>query len=488
MDESAALDVVAVRAVELRDHARTAWTDADRAWASRAAAEAVGEHADAGDFVARRAELALERLCARSTAFARALPALRWRPWVGWTLVAAAFVVGAAVDRIGGAERINLLAPPVFALLAWNLAVYAVLAGGYIIRYGDVAAPGPLRRLLIRAAVPRGRAPRAGRDDDDVIAKSLPALALDWAQRAAPLYRARATRILHLAAAALALGMLAGMYVRGLAFEYRASWESTFLDADAVRALLAAALAPGALVTGIAVPDAAHVAAIRVPASENAAMWLHLLAGTVLVLVVLPRLALAAVAGTVERHRAKHVAVGLDEPYCQRLLRGFREGPVPVRAVPYSYALTPEARAGLGSIIERVFGGGATLAVDPPLAYGADAAPSADALADAAGPVIVLFGLTATPEPEVHGAFVAAALERLDPAQPLLAIVDESAFRRRWPNDRRRLAERRGLWSTTLTAQRVAPIFVDLAAPDLAFAEGAIDAALVAREGHAVVA
>ena len=72
-------------------------------------------------------------------------------------------------------------------------------------------------------------------------------------------------------------------------------------------------------------------------------------------------------------------------------------------------------------------------------------------------------------------------LAEAGPAQPLLALVDESAFRARWPGDDRRLAQRRGMWSELLTAQRVAPIFVDLAAPDLAFAEAAIDAALSAR-------
>ena len=65
----------------------------------------------------------------------------------------------------------------------------------------------------------------------------------------------------------------------------------------------------------------------------------------------------------------------------------------------------------------------------------------------AEGPVIALFNLTATPERDVHGAFVAAEHATLGPAQPLLAVVDESAFRARWPDDERRLAERRGLWT-----------------------------------------
>ena len=39
MDEARALDVVAVRAVEAADSARALWSDDERAWASRAAAE-----------------------------------------------------------------------------------------------------------------------------------------------------------------------------------------------------------------------------------------------------------------------------------------------------------------------------------------------------------------------------------------------------------------------------------------------------------------
>jgi len=484
MDENCALEVAAVRAVELRDGARTLWTDADRAWASRAAAEVVGERGDAATFIARRARLALERLGERGKALPRAVRALRWRPWVGWAAVAAAFVLGAAIDRIGGDQRINLLAPPVFAVLLWNLAMYAVRAGTFVVRYGDAGPPGPWRRLVIDVAAGSrgGLAPwRRARGDDDVVGGSIAALTADWTRLAAPLYTMRAARILHLAAAALALGVIAGLYARGLAFEYRATWESTFLDPAGVRALLAAALAPGAWLTGIPVPGESQLAAIRTPGSENAAPWLHLLAASVVMVVVIPRLVLAAGAALGERHRAARLPIPLTDPYCQRLLRGFHGGAVRIRVIPYSYAAPPAALAGLEAIVARAFGGGAVLRVESPVDYGGGDAPAAPAGADGTGPIIVLFNLTATPEREVHGAFVAAIRARQDPAQPLLAIVDESAFRARWPGDDRRLAQRRGIWSELLTAQRVAPIFVDLAAPDLAFADRALDTALSAH-------
>ena len=315
-------------------------------------------------------------------------------------------------------------------------------------------------------------------DAGRIIGASVAALAADWFRLAAPLYAMRAARILHFAAAALALGVIAGLYVRGLALEYRATWESTFLDAADVRRLLAVLLAPGSALTGIAMPGVAQVESIRAPFSENAATWLHLLAASVVAIVVIPRLLLAVGTGIIERHRAARVPIPLGEPYYQRLLRGFRGGPVRVRVIPYSYAVPSAALAGLEAIVARAFGGSAAMTVEAPLAYGDEDTLAERAPTDGQGPVIALFNLTATPEPAAHGAFVKAATG-VDPAQPLLALVDESAFRARWPGDDRRLAQRRGIWSEMLTAQRVVPIFVNLAAPDLAFAAAAIDAALV---------
>jgi hypothetical protein len=68
----------------------------------------------------------------------------------------------------------------------------------------------------------------------------------DWARRSAlALRHARGSASCILQRAALASGVIAGLYLRGLAFEYRAGWESTFLDAPTVRAILAFVYAPG---------------------------------------------------------------------------------------------------------------------------------------------------------------------------------------------------------------------------------------------------
>ena len=80
---------------------------------------------------------------------------------------------------------------------------------------------------------------------------------------------ARAARVLHLAAALFAIGALAGLYVRGLVFEYRVGWESTFLDAPAVRdpSLF---LSPAAQLIGVPFPSVDQIAALRSPTARLA--------------------------------------------------------------------------------------------------------------------------------------------------------------------------------------------------------------------------
>ena len=472
MDESSAMKVVAVRAVETADAARSAWSDADRAWASRAAAEVVGASATPDAFVARRAALAVERLGSREGSLPSAIAALAWRPWLGAAIVGLAFVLGLGLDQIDGAQRVNILAPPVLGLLAWNVAVYVAIAVGYVVRYGEPPAPRGLRAFVARIGTGVARARGEGG-----VRGAVAAFADDWARRAAPLYRLRAARILHLAAALLAAGVLAGLYLRGLAFEYRATWESTFLDADSVRRLVAFLYAPGAWATGIGVPAVAEIAAIRAPGGENAARWLHLVAGTVIAVVIVPRMLLALATGALERWRATHFGVGLDEPYFQRLLRGYRGGPARVRVLPYSTTPSPGALAGLEAIVARSFGGSAALVVASPVTYGADLALPADA--SLAGTTLcALFNATATPERETHGAFLAALAARRAEVETVVALVDESTWNARFAGDAVRTAGRHEAWEKLGDEHQVPTVFVDLAQPDLAAADAALDAAI----------
>jgi hypothetical protein len=419
------------------------WTDADRDWATQAALREVGDAASAEDFLAARARLAMQRLGPRGV---REPP----RFGAGWVLAAIAIgaVVGAATDAIGSGERfVNLLALPVWGVVAWNLVVYALLAWGALAR---TPSGGALRRLLQR---------RLG--DDAASAVS------------APLNGARAALLLHGAALSLALGLLAGMYVRALVFDYRAGWQSTFLDGAAVHAWLSTLLAPASALSGIALPDAAALQAMRVVpgqvATASAAPWIHLYAVTLTLVVIVPRTLLALWQGFRAARLARRFPVDLGTPYFQRLLRHQRGASAAVEVRPHAQTPGASAVLGLRRLLAAVYGDALKLEIAATCAHGAeDNAPPATAPAA----TIALFDLSATPEAESQGRFVQAL-----GGAPVL-LVDETAFRARFGAGGARHTERRAAWKQFAQGLQRPIVFVNLQQPDLAAAQSQVEAAL----------
>ena len=482
MNETAAREVVLVRAVESTEAGRALWSDEDRAWASRAAAEVVGAGAPLERFVARRASLAIERLSGAHAEIGRALRAATWRPWVGTALVLAALAASFAVDRIGTPQRVNVLAFPLLAVLAWNLLVYAaiVLHGmwGALRRNGP--ALGPIAGAVARLA--RGVPALADAAGDARIGGVLAAFAQDWARAASRLHAARIASVLHRSAFAFALGAIIGLYVRGLVLEYRAGWESTFLDAETVRTVLGLVLGPAATVTGIELPDAAGLDAMRFGAAgtgENAAPWIHLYAVTIALVVLVPRALLAFGTGWSARRLARNLPMPLGDVYFQRLARQISGDAARVHVVPYGYQLSPQATLGLEAALRRVFGTRAEVSIAPGVAWGGE-----DAMPDGLIPkaplalAVALFNFSATPEPENHGTFLAALAVALGGASPLVALADESGFRARFPAESVRLVKRREGWRALAEAQGVTPLFADLEHPELPVVEGDLNAAI----------
>jgi len=475
MNERAARDVALVRAIESTDANRVIWSDADRASASRIAAEKVGATASSDEFLAERAAFVLTRIAKRHPkvqTLARTAPA---RVWLMPLVVALPFVVGALGADVGPTQRVNLLAPPVLAIIAWNLAVYVALAVSPFARRGP-RSDGPVRRTvtawlrdtlrrLPKQALPAPLALAVGR------------FAAEWPLLAAPLWRQRAARLLHAAAASLAAGAIAGLYLRGVVLEYRASWQSTFLDASDVAHALRIVLAPGSWLTGIAIPDARHIAMLGAgSAGENAASWIHLYAATVLLVVVVPRLALAALASARERALAKQFPMPLEQPYFRRLLGAWREGSAHVAAVSYGFSVPPARREGLARIVVRALESPVDIVWSPTIGYGSDDVP--DLPGGPLAAVLVIFNLNATPERENHAAFAAALAARIAGAAPLVAVVDTSDLVARFGAAPERIAEREATWQRALAAHAMDIVFARLADPDLQTSSGALAACI----------
>ncbi|HKU84932.1 MAG TPA: DUF2868 domain-containing protein [Casimicrobiaceae bacterium] len=478
MDEHAARDAVLARAIETTDERRETWSDADRMWASRTAASRVGEGAADDAFVGARAALVIERILTRHPGLRPVARRARDHRWLAPLAAAGAFVIGVVGVDIGPAHRINLLAPPVLALLAWNVAVYVALlvaAGRRAATRNEPrvhgfeamrTAPGPLRRAVAAwfrdaRALPKKAVPPS-------LGAAVARFAADWPLLVAPLWQQRAVRLMHLCAAVLAAGAIAGLYLRGIALEYRAAWQSTFLDATDVARLLNVVLAPGSWLTGVVVPDATHLQAIGAEsAGENAAPWIHLYAATLLLVVIVPRLVLTALAWAAERRQQARFPLALGEPYFQRLLHAWREGTARIAAVAYSYAIPKPSAEALARLLMRAFESTVEVQWLPQAAYGEDDVPSLPPPPLAAA--IVVFNLNATPERENHGAFAGALRAALTGRAPLTAIVDTSDFDARFGGTPR-ADERRHAWEQVLGDAGIAPLFVRLADPDVAAA------------------
>lgn len=448
-------------------------------------------------FIAQRVRHALQRLVPRDPAAAHWLARRPWRwRWLGW-MVLGALAVGVLADSIGPSQRVNLLAPPLWAVVVWNAIVYALLLGHRLsqLRHRETRVAAPLQpsqasrtsrpaqtprllRLLermrrwMRAFLDGGRdATAAGRSAESSSGAALRAAAALWLPCGAALAGARAAAGLHAAAAALACGLIMGLYARGLVLDYRATWESTFLSASAAHALLRVLLAPAAAVSGIALPDVAAFAALRsaqgadASVGVSAAPWIHLIALTLLLLVVLPRVLLAAWHAGRAHWLTGHLALPLGEAYFQRLIRARTGGVARVVVVPYASPPGPQAVAALHRLLVPPLGDGLHLEFAPTASFGAEDAAAA-ALAPGTTLAIALFDLTATPEAENQGRFAERLAARAPAGAPTLIVIDEAEFARRFHSDPARLAQRRDAWRAFAEGCGTLPVFADFSLPD----------------------
>jgi hypothetical protein len=501
MNEEQVRRLLLVRAVETEDAAEALLTREDRQQATHAAlAERAPDGAargrggmDAADesFLAGRAQFGFARLATRFPQIRTADRAARWPAWIDWLLPAIALALGVVTNEIGSGNRLNIIAFPLVGMIAWNLLVYVALAAGAVrravSRTDGAPVPGPLVGLLQRAARP------GGGDQRQPIGRAVGRFSADWLQFAGRLNQHRVRRALHLAAAALAAGVLIGMYLRALSVEYRAGWESTFVEADVLHAWLGLVLAPAAALTGISLPDAGGLEALRWSngAGENAGPWIHLYAATALLFIIGPRLVLAAWAGArAAQLRRRMPAPGLEDFYVRRLIRSARGGGAVVRIVPYSHRADAAEQRRLQATLVRALGEGTQVTFDPTIPYGGeDEWLGGQRLDPQTDHLIILFNLSSTPEAENHGALVAGIQRRLKSERSgarLAALLDETPYRQRLGGQAdtgARLQTRRAEWERVLAAHGLHPLAVDLEDADEAGLARRLESVLIKDAG-----
>jgi hypothetical protein len=94
---------------------------------------------------------------------------------------------------------------------------------------------------------------------------------------------------------AVALGLIAGYYFRAIILRAGAGWDGgNVIGPGTAHTLIAVLYGPASLITGISLPPAAGIAELRLSAASGSAgdatPWIHLIAWTAILYVVLPRL------------------------------------------------------------------------------------------------------------------------------------------------------------------------------------------------------
>ena len=471
MNEKVARDVVLVRAIETMDAKYEILSEDDRMYASRSARELAQWQASdkksevtAEHFLQQRSEQILKRLAERTPSLKGFLGLRSGFAGLAVALPVIALLFGAGLDRISDPHRVDLLSAPLLAIIGWNLLVYL-----FMLIWMFVPAPGSswisegmMRSLSgAKAALPR-KLPH-------VLSSALTDFTRQWAVLSAPLNRARLNRTVHLSAALFAVGATLSLYARGFLSEYRAGWESTFLDAGQVHAILSVLFAPVLAFFSLQGFSLAEIEALRFsrpPSGAGGARWVHLYGATLLLLVVLPRTVLAAVAHWKARRLAKNFPLNLSEPYFRQLGGAMGSaGPAVLRVLPYSFTLDEARDRGLAQVAKMLLGEQASVMLRPPSAYGDE---PQEVLRDvgiddpSVAYTAVLFNLAATPEKENHGAFL-EHLVRMS-RRGVAVLIDESSLLER--SDTARVAERVALWNQFCSFHGVPATIVNLLHPD----------------------
>jgi hypothetical protein len=501
MHERALRTVLLIRSIDEGDAVGEVISLAERAEATRSATQVDGPlrpaaaggalSRDTERLLVRRAELLFDKLRARSPMVGQMLALAGGVSWLGPVLLLLAFASGVSLSALDGSRQINVIAFPLLGLIAWNLLVFIVLIAARLSPRRH-AAHSWLARLYERWL--RGRVEALQRRSslfNVPLSQALQRFASEWAAVAKPLVVLRGKRLFHLCAALVALGLIAGLYVRGIVLRYDAGWDSTFLGPRSARALLTVLYGPASVVSGIPLPASDEaLAALRWKGAAGgvpAAPWIHLIAVTALLYIVLPR-SLAIVASSLGLLRlARHPALPASlVPYARALLLQSGEAPaLSTRVITYAYEPSRASLDGLRALLSGALGGAVELAPTTAIAYGQE-----DALAErlrgervhTADCHVLLMSLAATPERENHGLVIAAVRDRIGGARDggLLVLVDEAPYAARMHGDasfERRLDERRRAWRDFVGLQGLQACIADLSRVR------ADDAAAAAREG-----
>ncbi len=353
IDTASALQLVLVQAIEEVDTSGKLISEIERDQIEREALAASrtpsGADLDVASYLQQRARRVLAAVENRNPQLAALQHPEPWRRWALWAVPLAACLLGAAIDRIDNPQSVNMLSPPLLGVLFWNLAMYVVLLAAVFLpqRWQGQGTLAVVQRWI--SGVP-GNGRRTGRLRTDVTAR----FHQQWLQATGRQQLLWSRQLLHLTAAGWALGMAVSIVLGGLVRQYRVGWESTLLDLGQVHAFLSVLFAPVVALLpfeGFTTADLQRMAFSSGAAIDvgEARRWVWMYLALLFLLVVVPRVVLAAWAAWRRHSLGRAVSLDLRDPYFVQVLARVS----PARITLAITGADTEARARLQRVLEQ---------------------------------------------------------------------------------------------------------------------------------------
>jgi len=468
LTENQAQQITLVRVLEQTQNNGSFWSASDAKEATRAARDLVGTKASFAEFVARRAQWAVEEISRRSPDRAIQLRPPRWPLVAGQVLVAMAILFGLGTHLLGTILMpghvygyMHVIQLPLLVLIAWNLFFFGWFFVQWVLHlFKRVQKPtGPLNEMF-----GRWRASESLGFDMKRRTPWVASFRQTWSQLSGPVNEVRLKMVASLASMLFTVGALVGLLWSGLHKEYRMGWATTYnwMNGEFMHCIISRVLAPGAWLTNIPIPDANHIQSLRVPPSlgEIAQSWIYLYVASVLALVVIPRLYLVALNAFARWRMCRDFPLPMNGAYFTTLRAAWRGQRIGVSVVPFRYELSPALRSNLSAMLERIYGLAVDITVEQVVLMGEDATDWKKTInREGHVAVIVIFNLAATAEADAHGALLQRLRKSVEDGTPVVPIVDTGAYRQ---DDPERFRQRCNQWRQILDKIKFKPLFLDL--------------------------
>jgi hypothetical protein len=231
------------------------------------------------------------------------------------------------------------------------------------------------------------------------------------------------------------------------------------------------------MLSGIGLPSISGVNALRwtgVSGGGEAASWIHLIALTASLYIIVPRLILAGMSGFSLWRLSRNPPLPAELiGYGRAVLAGSAGGDRHESAsvVCFAYEPSPASIAGLQTLLAAALGAIIKVEMRATVRYGEEDAFHATLTsngADATDWNVLLMTAASTPEAENHGAVIGALRDSLagnSQPLPLLVVIDTGPYAARMQGDatfEQRLRERRTLWSEFVAGYGLSACIVNL--------------------------